>query len=1179
MKRSSITLAALCVLLLVALGFGARYALGGAAKGGAAPIQDARAGTERSAPMDAELVAAGEPARSAAAATENALAPGRVELDARLGSPAEHPDAVWIEGLVRIPAGARADESMRVRYRQVAQAALDSESKRERAEGWTSRSEDLIAAARRKLLEGESASSAAPVAPDGRFRIALLPSSAGAEVALDARTLYSDELVRAERGGGPIELHPSLGASVEGRLLPPPGAKAEELAGTRVSLGRQVSSLTPAAFRERELARRGAHCNLQGEFEIRGLPAGPDYVLAPDPANYASPEIETFALAPGEVRRIEVKLLVGARVTGRVLDAAGKPVPEAEVRVMAVGGGDGGGLLGVSGQQVDREAETDAQGAFELGGLPPGRLRLLPQRDGYLDSIGKAIEVANGQTLGGIDLVLDRGNTIRGHVRFADGTPAPNARVEAELDPAAMTGAGAMNAWRGREGDARTDTDGAFEITGLGKGPFTVRVQAKSTDKGAERDGHAVAKKVAPNGEPLELVLQDALTLDGLVRDPNGAPVPSFSIELRSEPSGPVAFGGGGRRVETREFEDAEGRFRLLGLEPGSWDVRAIAPNIGSSEWLALELPRATNEPLVLALRLSASIAGVVLKPDGSPAAGARVEHSASGPGSAWAGAANWIEDGGARCDEHGAFFMDRQEPGSLVLHAAAEGAAPSEDLSLELAQGEARKDVVLKLREGGRVRGKIYDKQGELQAGRPIMAVFTSTSEVMQDTSDARGEFGFEHMRPGDWQIIAIASQDAMMEAAGAEEVDATAFMQDMKFKLITIADREEIEVVLGAPPEQPVHVSGRVESAGEGVRAMVSFVPVGSEGMDALRLATSDSMGAFETDLDAPGEYLVTVQQLEDVAGRQNSIEFLETIPAEPRHELVLELPLGQIAGRVTDERGEPLAGARVTLTVDGPLSSGFGFGGNFVESSTGEDGRYALKHLRAGRYSVGAGGSLLGGMLGETSEHGRQMRAGLELEEGRSLQGIDFELGTSGSIEGRVLDEQGKPAAELAIFVRDSSGRLLERLSFLSTDAAGKFRCSGLAAGQYTVSARGGARATKESADVRVRSGESSKVELVAGAGTELRVSLVDAQGEPMRAAIEVLDSEGRQVNGMMGMSELMANFRAGINANEQKVGPLPPGDYRVHAYALDGKSASKPVTLNGQAERTLKLRLKD
>lgn len=1177
MKRSNRSLIVVCSILVVSLAVVARYALGGKADAGAAPSHELRA--EAAAPVEAALVSGlADPAQEQPQPAA-ALGAEREELGALQGGPAAHPDAEWIDGRVLLPAGASPDESMRVRYRQIANAPEGEPAPRARAGGWTARSEEAIAVARRELLEGDVPNATAPVAPDGRFRIALLPSSAGAEVALDARTLYSDELLRAERGAGSLELRASFGACVEGRLLPPSGAQPLELARTRVTLGRQVSSLTPAAFRERELARRGTHCDEQGAFEIRGLPAGPDYVLAPDPANYACPEIESFALAPGELRRIEVKLLVGARVLGRVLDAAGAPVPEAEVRVMAVGGGDGGGMMGVSGQQVEREAETDEQGAFELGGLPPGRLRLLPQRDGYLDSVGKAIEVSNGQTLGGIELVLDRGNTIRGHVRFADGTAAEKARVEAELDPSAMMGAGAMNAWRGREGDARTDSSGAFEITGLGKGPFTVRVQAKRTTEDGERDGHAVARKVAPNGEPLELVLQDALTLDGLVRDPSGAPVPSFTIELQSEQGAPVAFGAGARRSELRNFEDAEGRFRLLGLESGEWRLRASTESVGSSEWLTLELPRNESEPLVLNLRMAASVAGLVLAPDGSPAAGARVEHSASGPGSAWAGAANWTDGNGARCDERGAFVLEQQEPGSLVLHAVAEGAAASEDLSLELAPGEARKDVVLRLREGGRVRGLIYDKQGEPQAGRPIMAVFTSTSEVMQDTSDSRGEFGFEHMRPGDWQIIAIASQDAMMDAAAAEEFDATAFMQDMKFKLIAIADREEVEVVLGAPPEQPVHVSGRVESAGEGVRAMVSFVPVGSAGMDAMRIASSDATGAYETELDQPGEYLVTVQQLEDIAGRQNSIEFLEQIPAEPRYELELELPLGLIAGRVTDERGQPIAGARVTLTVDGPLSSGFGFGGNFIESSTGEDGRYALKHLRAGRYSVGAGGSLLGGMLGETSAYGRQVRAGLELAEGGALQGVDFELGGSGSIDGRVLDEQGKPATELAIFVRDSSGRLIERLSFLATDSSGRFRCGGLAAGEYTVSARGSARATKESAQVRVRSGETSKVELVAGAGTELRVSLVDAQGEPMRAAIEVLDSEGRQVNGMMGMSELMANFRAGINANEQKVGPLPPGDYRVKAYAADGKSASKPVTLNGQAEGTLKLRLKD
>ena len=45
-----------------------------------------------------------------------------------------------------------------------------------------------------------------------------------------------------------------------------------------------------------------------------------------------------------------------------------------------------------------------------------------------------------------------------------------------------------------------------------------------------------------------------------------------------------------------------------------------------------------------------------------------------------------------------------------------------------------------------------------------------------------------------------------------------------------------------------------------------------------------------------------------------------------------------------------------------------------------------------------------------------------------------------------------------------------------------------------------------------------------------------------------------------------------------SNAQRIGPLPPGEYKVTATADDGRSYTKPVTLRAGAERKLKIRLK-
>jgi hypothetical protein len=46
---------------------------------------------------------------------------------------------------------------------------------------------------------------------------------------------------------------------------------------------------------------------------------------------------------------------------------------------------------------------------------------------------------------------------------------------------------------------------------------------------------------------------------------------------------------------------------------------------------------------------------------------------------------------------------------------------------------------------------------------------------------------------------------------------------------------------------------------------------------------------------------------------------------------------------------------------------------------------------------------------------------------------------------------------------------------------------------------------------------------------------------------------------------------------LSQEESKIGPLPPGKYRVHALTADGRKAEKSVTLNGEAESKVKLRV--
>jgi protocatechuate 3,4-dioxygenase beta subunit len=300
---------------------------------------------------------------------------------------------------------------------------------------------------------------------------------------------------------------------------------------------------------------------------------------------------------------------------------------------------------------------------------------------------------------------------------------------------------------------------------------------------------------------------------------------------------------------------------------------------------------------------------------------------------------------------------------------------------------------------------------------------------------------------------------------------------------------------------------------------------------------------------------------------------------VPEQPDYEHDILLPVAGISGTVRNSDGSLARDCRVSLMVEGAVPNSALLGEHYAEIATDERGNYELVWLHAGTYTVGVGGSSFGGMFGSSSTAPpRQLRSGLRVSEGEWLRGVDFELGEPGSIHGSVRDAAGKPLSGAAIFVRDGQGRLLERLSMLTSDSAGRFDVPGLEPGEYALLARTTDLVTGHDVRAVVRKGEASEVELVVSGGTKLIISLANEQGERVDCRVEVTDQDGRQVNGMMSLEQVMAALAQGrFSTKEQEIGPLAPGKYRVVATTTDGKTVTKPVTLSGQPERRLNLTL--
>lgn len=1065
-----------------------------------------------------------------------------------------------LAGHVAWPLGTPDDESAEVLL--LGKAAFDDDELREA-------NDDELAGEARILGR-------APVAPDGSFQLPWRNVSDGTWLHLRGRYVYlaAPRKLKSTDAEQRLELAPELGAWVTGRVALAAGVEAPSFDVRTCELELMFDALALAGGTRPPPGLRApkTHPRSDGSYEFRGVASR----LARD-LRVRCEQLAAFKGEPQEVRPglhivIDAVLTRGGELSGHVVDSDGVPVANAQLAASV-----DPLVFGQGGFEV-REATSDSQGRFLLAAVLAGEVDLRLAGRGVLERT-LACEVRDGERTELGDIVLKRGATVAGVVRWPDGRPAAGAKVRADFDPAALGGMSAFHAMQGARGETSADAEGRFAIEGLGKGPFLVSANAAPAPD--EPEHRASEGGVAPGSRSLELVLAPPLELALRVVDASGAGLARATVRAKENVGGVVRGLGG--RTEIARASEQIGNYRFEALGAGSWDLIATADGFTRSE-LALELPREDVGEVVLVLQKGGSVSGTVVDFGGTPVAGASVQVAAN-----LQNIVSQVEESGVQTMvgttlADGSFRIANLPAGQHKLVARADGSAGSDAVEVEVQSAAETTGVVLTLRAGGVLTGEVYAQGGVPAAGSQVLVQLASDPLAQRFvSSDREGRFRIEHLAAGSYNVMHFPSAGAKSRNGSAsEEPDPMAMVAGMLLASATVIEGETTHVVLGSPAKNAVELAGRVTCDGRGVGGIViTFLPDGgardAAAKGALKFAASDEDGRFTVTLDGPGAYLASLQK-PGTAGQQQTLtqRFVAPEVAQFQHEF--ELPVGAIAGRVRASDGAPAARVRVTIAVDGPVQVGTLFGDNYAEVETDADGRYELIWLAEGRYTVAIGGAPLGGLLGGSARGGRQLREGVAVRTGQRTEGIDFELHTAGRVSGLVKGPDGAPAAEAALFLRDAAGRPLERLSMIATDSAGRFTYDGLEPGEYNVFARKSGLASDARARVLVREGEAAEVELALGAATLLLVTVTNEDGSAVEASLSVLDETGREVHGLASLAEFMTALSAGeLSSREQRVGPLPPGKYRVIVTAADGRKETKPVTLSGQPERKLNVRL--
>ncbi len=1133
---------------------------------GASPVADAKiAATGETAEKDALEEEAGELSAIEEGTARRTAAP----------TPAEHAGP-WLEGRVDLDRACQADPTLEVfalseptTYTSLARRLDAPDSGAWPSGPWP----ELIARV--------------SVQEDGSFRLPIPEEMEAVHVALRGRFLFTGASVDAgSRPWRPVVIVPERGAAVRVRLETRDGLDPGKV---DLRLDQTVASNSFGDGDDEDSPRFSARATDEA-FEFRALPVGGHWSLTAMPEHHAAQKVTIAPLEACEERTVDLALERGGTLAGRVLDESDEPVAGATVKALWQGR-----FFGFDDPEL-RDAKTDADGAFRIEALPPGEVSLQASREGLLTSVKEKADVPAEGAREGIVLRLSLGGVIAGSVTWPDGRPAGDLKVNVDVDLAEISGTGFLGLQRGSKAKATTDEEGRFRATGLGKGPFIVecsseRDEVEVAEAGASESAEdeivdsdsvaaprhrARARAVHPGTEDLLLVLQPPVGLWGRAVDPEGTAVTEFEAELHEVTGGMLASFTGTRREQ--EFTSEQGSFFFGDVPQGRWEVAIRSATHSTLEPVVVEMP-ATSEadPLVVTLVPTAVVTGTVRAPDGEPVVGAAVMATRSGGGMEELIASRVRQDEAPKSDDEGRFRLEGLLPGSVSLHAEAEGWARGPALALDLVGGATIADVELGLLVGGTLTGEVYDDDGEPASGHMVTAQLMPDFQQRMVTTDAAGTFRIEHLAPGNWQVSAM---DSSMDWMGdGESFDPAKMFESLELAQVTIQDGLESHVVLGGAPKDPIRVHGRVTHMDEPYRgAMLTFYATGERPFDSMNFTSVDDRGEYEITLEGAGTYIVSVARITGEVGQQNTIEFPTGIPAVAEHRLDFRIPHGRISGHVYGPGGDGVSGARITLSPDGVIRSDSLFGGQYTEIQTDGEGRYDVQGLRAGKYRVSAGGAAIMGFRGDPTT-GRLTRGGLALAEEQWLQDVDFRLEAPGTLEVFVRDSAGAVAGGATIFVRDSDGRICEAMSFRQTDSGGRCVYSGLAPGRYTALARSGGDASAESESVEVRTGESSRVELSLEPGAILWVRFRLDDGGDVPAHVQITDSAGRDVTALLGIADIQALYQEGsFSPTEHRIGPLHPGKYKVHAWTDDGKSAKKNVVVEaGEREQRFTLKL--
>lgn len=353
-----------------------------------------------------------------------------------------------------------------------------------------------------------------------------------------------------------VILHPQAGLDWEATIRLPKGARVfgEVLDRSGAPVEGAVVRRFPAGLDLIYITRPpqdpfAVTTDRDGRFVMEGIPAGRHLVQAYHPLFEPGWSQSFDSNGRDDVSGIVIHLDPGGRVSGIVVDASGRPVPFAQVRINATDtSAKGAGL---------RVTKTDERGLFEFGGLPRSEVQLMAQSD---ESVSEAVTVdlSKKSEVERIVVELVDDLTISGRVTEPDGqTPIPYATVMCMGSPRSR--AVAIH----QVTPETTDEEGRFTCRGLAPGEYGITAMRPFPNNNQSPWMRSVTVMAYAGEQDVVVAIPEDGSLSGRVILPDGSPAKEFAVGI--DPGG-----------EPRPFSSPDGGFVLDGIAPKSYHVRVF---------------------------------------------------------------------------------------------------------------------------------------------------------------------------------------------------------------------------------------------------------------------------------------------------------------------------------------------------------------------------------------------------------------------------------------------------------------------------------------------------------------------------------------------------------------------------------------------------------------------------